>query len=131
MSDADVRASTYNVAGMARKFRRHMPTKKNSNIDWDKICDAAAIHGVAIWPDGSFIALHKKPTKKFLLEMIKGPYKIVKIPSEGLSKDNKGRTTVILCKDTALKTAANSTASYLALIEMYGVCVWLPEENVK
>ena len=108
-----------------------MTSKKNSNVDRDKICDAAADQGVAIWPDGSFVALQKKPTKSILTEIIRGPYKAKKIPSERFTDQCQGKTTVVLCRDTMLKTTKNPTASYLTLVEMYGVCVWLPKENVR
>ena len=130
MSKTDLKTSTYNIEKAARKFKRHMPSKEHSNIDWDKICDAAADHGVVIYPDGSFIALHRKPTKSFLTEIIKGPYKSIKIPTEGFTDQCQGKTTIVLCRDTALKTTKNPTASYLTLTEMYGVCIWLPKENV-
>lgn len=94
---------------------------------YQKIAQAAALHGVIIRPDGTWNALTKKPSFKDLQSHVSGYVEVVEIPAQ-----KKARTVMVVNEGGKIKgMPSNDTASYITLQAIVGTVVWLPRKYLK
>lgn len=124
------KSTLYNTT--TRKRKRHMPTKEDSGVDWDEVCDAAANYGIILYANGGWVKFEEKPRQLHLKNCLGGAYKQIQVPSQGLDISRIEQPTVLIVGVNVPKeTPSNSTARYITMIDVKGTAIWLPKKYVN
>ena len=107
---------------------RKISTLPVEPVNYKAIAQAAAKHGVVIFPDGEYFALTKKPSKRTLHAHIGGSLVVeVEIPAKKMART----IFVINGRGEALDMPRNDIARYITLKPLFGTVIWLPREYLR